>query len=109
MSDEIRDLEDQVIYLSGVVREVLAWMDAAELSGTVPKGLRDRIRGEDQLKGIVIHIHSLREALTLLDETGDMGTVRKRLQESLAQMESATERLERRLADEKAKESDAPD
>lgn len=96
---ESGDLEHQVVYLSRVVREVLSWMDAAELSGSVPDGLRARVRDQDELDGILLHIKSLQETLDLLESNGDMGTVRDRLQASLSEMESTAQELRGRLSE----------
>lgn len=97
---ESDDLEYQVVYLSRVVREVLSWMDAAELSGSVPDGLRARVRDQDELDGILLHIKSIRETLDLLESNGDMGTVQDRLRESLAEMEATAQELKGRLSEE---------
>ena len=97
---ESDDLEYQVVYLSRVVREVLSWMDAAELSGSVPDGLRARVRDQDELDGILLHIKSIRETLDLLESNGDMGAVQDRLRESLAEMEAAAQELKGRLSEE---------
>lgn len=90
-------LEYQVVYLSRVVREVLSWMDAAELSGSVPDGLRARVRDQDQLDGILLHIKAIQETLDLLESNGDMGTVQGRLRESLAEMEATAQELRGRV------------
>ena len=97
---ESDDLEYQVVYLSRVVREVLSWMDAAELSGSVPDGLRARVRDQDELDGILLHIKSIQETLDLLESNGDMGTVQDRLRESLAEMEATAQELKGRLSEE---------
>lgn len=97
---ESDDLEYQVVYLSRVVREVLSWMDAAELSGSVPDGLRARVRDQDELDGILLHIKSIQETLNLLESNGDMGAVQDRLRESLAEMEATAQELKGRLSEE---------
>ena len=90
-------MEYQVVYLSRVVREVLSWMDAAELSGSVPDGLRARVRDQDQLDGVLLHIKSIQETLGLLESNGDMGTVQDRLRESLAELEDTAQDLKGRI------------
>lgn len=107
MSEDFRELEDQVIYLSQMLREVVAWMDAAEMAGTVPEGLRSRMRDQDRLNGILIQINAVRETLGLLDESGDMGVVQSRLRESLSEMVSSAQELKRRTQDEETKKTHA--
>ena len=102
MSDDIRELEDQVIYLSRMIREVLSWMEAAEMSGSVPEGLRSRVQDRERLDGVRLHAKALRETLEMLESSGDMGTVRERLRDSLSDMEAVAEKLERRLLHEEA-------
>ena len=91
------DLEYQVVYLCRVVREMLSWMDAAELSGSVPDGLRARVRDQDRLDGILRHIKSIQETLGLLESDGDVGTVERRLRESLAEMGATAQELKVRI------------
>jgi hypothetical protein len=89
-----KEIMEHLTHLTTTVTEVLSWLQAAESQGVVPKGTLRSVSKRSRTRHIQSKVSGVQEALALLEDSSDLDSLQRSLEDSIRKYQQEAGREE---------------